>query len=321
MTKDLSVGFVGYGKIAKEMIPIFENNGFRIEKILSPKCINNNLFTNDQFVFSKSDFDLVYIACPNRFHYQYCKDFIESGFNVLCEKPCVLTLKAWDELTDKARKNNVKIFSSITSIYNPNLQTLKRVLSKDHISSFNINFGKRSASIDSIDDSILPHIFNWGNFGGALMDLGIYAVAFVVGILGVPNSYEYYPVLNPRKSTDLEGILKLKFTNRFCEIYCCISKINNKQSIEIISDTNKIMLNSPSTMSKIIINDNEQKDDNHPLNYIVGGVKEILMDSQYHYRYENLLNLNRNIISILENLFVSMTNGVDTTENLIEEMI
>ncbi len=49
---------------------------------------------------------LVTIATPNNTHFEICKAFLESGFNVLCEKPMTMTVDEGKELFLLAKKTN-----------------------------------------------------------------------------------------------------------------------------------------------------------------------------------------------------------------------
>jgi predicted dehydrogenase len=51
--------------------------------------------------------DFVSIVTPNSSHYEVAKKFLESGINVMCEKPLTITLKEAEELKQLARKNNL----------------------------------------------------------------------------------------------------------------------------------------------------------------------------------------------------------------------
>lgn len=49
--------------------------------------------------------DLVTIATPNATHYEICTAFLESGFNVLCEKPMTMTVEEGEEIVALAESS------------------------------------------------------------------------------------------------------------------------------------------------------------------------------------------------------------------------
>ena len=50
--------------------------------------------------------EVVSIATPNKFHYQMCKDSLEAGLHVICEKPLCFTVAEAEELKAIAKKQN-----------------------------------------------------------------------------------------------------------------------------------------------------------------------------------------------------------------------
>ena len=54
--------------------------------------------------------DLVTIATPNATHFEITKNFLEAGFNVLCEKPMTMTVEEGEEIVRVAGKSG-KIFA------------------------------------------------------------------------------------------------------------------------------------------------------------------------------------------------------------------
>ncbi|MEI6425103.1 MAG: Gfo/Idh/MocA family oxidoreductase, partial [Lentisphaerota bacterium] len=53
--------------------------------------------------------DFVAITTPNNFHFPIAKDFLEAGFNVMCEKPMTMTLDEAKELQKIVEKSG-KVF-------------------------------------------------------------------------------------------------------------------------------------------------------------------------------------------------------------------
>ena len=49
--------------------------------------------------------DLVTVATPNATHFEITKNFLEAGFNVLCEKPMTMTVEEGEEIVRLAKKS------------------------------------------------------------------------------------------------------------------------------------------------------------------------------------------------------------------------
>jgi predicted dehydrogenase len=54
--------------------------------------------------------DFVSIVTPNNWHYPIARDFLEAGFNVMCEKPMTLNVKEALELKKVVKKNRKVVF-------------------------------------------------------------------------------------------------------------------------------------------------------------------------------------------------------------------
>ena len=48
--------------------------------------------------------DLVTVATPNSTHFEITKEFLEGGFNVLCEKPMTMTVEEGEEIVKISQK-------------------------------------------------------------------------------------------------------------------------------------------------------------------------------------------------------------------------
>ena len=49
-------------------------------------------------LLNDEDIDVMYIATPNHLHYQMCKQALERGKHVICEKPFTSNVNELDEL-------------------------------------------------------------------------------------------------------------------------------------------------------------------------------------------------------------------------------
>lgn len=77
------------------------------------KALSNVKFVCNSKVNYKDYLDLVdyvFIATPNKTHYEIVKVCLEEGKNVFCEKPLTPTLKQSKELFQLAEKHNVKLY-------------------------------------------------------------------------------------------------------------------------------------------------------------------------------------------------------------------
>ena len=129
----MRLGIVGAGMIVRGLFTfIHEVEGIELEAIASTeKSIDKvrqmakenhvkKAYLNFDELLNDEDIDVMYIATPNHLHYQMCKQALERGKHVICEKPFTITAKQTQELIDLAKAKNLFLFEAITILYAPN---------------------------------------------------------------------------------------------------------------------------------------------------------------------------------------------------------
>lgn len=161
------------------------------------------------------DVDTVYIALPNHLHYSYAKEALENHKHVILEKPMTSHIEEAEELKELAIKNHLFLWEAITNQYLPNYHKIKSLL-KDlgHIKIVECNYSQYSSRYNAFKEGNILPAFDYTKSGGALMDLNIYNIHFVVGLFGEPKDIQYYP--NIENGIDTSGILVLDYTSMKC---------------------------------------------------------------------------------------------------------
>lgn len=72
------------------------------------------------------------------------------------------------------------------------------------------NFSQYSSRYDAFCKGETPPVFDPNCAGGALMDLGVYNVSYIVGLFGEPNQVKY--TANIERSIDTSGILTMEYS-------------------------------------------------------------------------------------------------------------
>ncbi len=106
----VKVGLIGYGFGGRIFhAPILTSVlGLKLEKIYETKPDNiadikkkypeANVINQVEDIFNDKEIELVVVATPNQFHFEYAKKAMESGKHVIVEKPFTITSKEADEL-------------------------------------------------------------------------------------------------------------------------------------------------------------------------------------------------------------------------------
>ena len=160
----------------------------------------------DKF-FEEGDFDVVYIASPNSLHYQQARKAIENDKFIIVENSAIESLLAAHpkaRLVEAARHIHTKIYQA----------ALKKVdeMKEHYVQGATITVMKYSSRFDKVlnGSEPYPNIFTLKYAGGALMDLGVYAVYGAVTIYGEPESVVYFPTLT-KTGVDGKGVAILNY--------------------------------------------------------------------------------------------------------------
>lgn len=242
----MKLGVIGTGKIVQEFLPeILTIDGIEVLAILSsPSGIEKaqnicdrygiGLATNDFEEFRASEIDTVYVAVPNLLHYNYCRQALEGGLNVIVEKPLTSNVSEAEDLAELAKRKKLFLFEAITTIYLKNYEKIQTWLPLiGDIKIVQSQYSQYSSRYDAfLKGDILP-AFDPKKAGGSLMDLNLYNIHYVMGLLGKPEDAKYYA--NMENEIDTSGVLVMKYP-AFTAV-CTAAKDCNGMSGAIIQGT------------------------------------------------------------------------------------
>lgn len=200
--------FVKNSKMYKEL-KLYAIWGRHEEKIKQYEGFK--LYTTDINEFlNDTNIDVVYVALPNALHYEYAYKALKAGKHVLLEKPFCTSIKQAKALINYAKKHNLIIYETAMTPHSPNYQKAKKYI-KDigEIKMIDINFSQYSRRYEKFKNGIILPAFDYKLAGGALLDLGVYSIHFVVGMFGLPKHTMYFP--NILKNVDTSGVLVLDY--------------------------------------------------------------------------------------------------------------
>jgi len=128
--------------------------------------------------------DVIHVSSPHSDHLANALEAIAAGKNVLVEKPICRNVGEARQLIDAARAANVFVMEAMWTRFLPHMVELKGVIADGEIGEI--------ISLQADHGQAFPYdpTNRWWNpdlAGGALLDLGVYPVAFAHDILGVPS--------------------------------------------------------------------------------------------------------------------------------------
>ncbi|MBF7105077.1 Gfo/Idh/MocA family oxidoreductase [Pediococcus pentosaceus] len=219
----MKLGIVGAGMIVKDfltmtpLLPEIELKAItgtphgidNMEKLQMQYGIDR-VYTDIDECLANEEIDTIYVAVPNHLHFAFAKKALEAGKNVICEKPFTLNLAELEELAELAQTKQLILLEAITNQYMMNYQKIKEAVpTLGEIKVVECNYSQYSSRYDAFKAGEVLPAFNPKFGGGALMDINIYNIHFVVGLLSAPSSVKY--LANIEKDIDTSGILILNY--------------------------------------------------------------------------------------------------------------
>ncbi len=217
--KKINVGVIGSGFI----VPVFIRQskqfkeyhlcgiwGRHEEKLLNFKDEFEYVTTDLDCLLNDKKIDVIYVALPNKLHFEYAYKALKANKSVILEKPFTVAYKEAKKLIDYAHKHGLFVFEAITTIHNPLYQkAMKSVERLGDIRLIECNFSQYSRRYDRFRKGEILPAFDPKMAGGALYDLNVYNIHFVTRTFGAPKKVYYHA--NIEKGVDTSGTLVMEY--------------------------------------------------------------------------------------------------------------
>lgn len=201
-------------------------------KSLADKFQIGSIYTDLKDFLSDSKIDVVYVASPNSLHASHTQEALEHGKHVICEKPFTSTAQEASVLRDLAKEKGLMLFEAITTIHLPNFQVVKDLLPKlGEIKLVQCNYSQYSSRYDKLLAGETPNVFNPAFSGGALADINIYNLHFVMNLFGAPDSVNYTANLHAN-GIDTSGVLVMTYPGKI--VHCTGAKDTDSLNYALI---------------------------------------------------------------------------------------
>lgn len=260
----MKLGIIGSGMIVQEFLPsLVKLEGLEIMGIQGTKsgiekveeiCKKYNIpnFTDNFDELCNFGIDTVYIAVPNFLHFEFCKKALEKGINVIVEKPITTNYREAKELEKLAKEKKLFLFEAITTLYFENYKKIKEWITKiGNIKLVQSQYSQYSSRYDAFKRGEILPVFDPEKAGGALMDLGLYNLHYVLGLFGKPENVKYYA--NIERNIDTSGVLIMKYKN--FSAMCVCAKDSEGERIGVIqgSEGKIVSEEAPGLVGKVTL--------------------------------------------------------------------
>jgi len=187
----------------------------KIAETLAARYSIPKVYTDYDELLAGADADFVYVGLVNSVHYEYAKRALLAGKNVIVEKPFASTAAQVKEICNLAVEKNLYVFEAVTLLHLPNFHAMKNFLPQlGKICSVTANYSQYSSRYDKyLRGEVLP-AFDPKLSGGALYDINIYNLNFIIGLFGAPLHAIYEPNVG-FNGIDTSGVVLMKYPNFF----------------------------------------------------------------------------------------------------------
>lgn len=195
--KIINIGLIGYGAAGQtfhepiitsvpglNLSKIYETNDSNL-KILKTKYPQDKITSNIEDIFSDKSIEVVVLAVPNTAHYVLAKKALESGKNVVVEKPFTVTSEEADKLIKLAGEKNKILTVHHNRRWDSDFRTIRKIVKENLLG----DLAEYEAHYDRFRNYIKENSWRENDVPGSgiLYDLGAHLIDQAQCLFGVPE--------------------------------------------------------------------------------------------------------------------------------------
>lgn len=311
----MKLGVIGTGAITRSMLAEYRRcKQFEIDAICSRREETGRamaeefsipkVYTDLSDMLADPQIGIVYVATPNSIHFGQARAALLAGKHVICEKPFTPTVAETDELIALAKEKHLLLLEAITTAHHPHYQYIRENLPRlGRLKVVTATFCQFSSRYPALLAGNPSPVLNHAFAGGALMDINLYNIHFIVGLFGAPKSVRYFP--NRHESgVDTSGMLVLEYEDFLCQ---CIGAKDcaARNGVQIVGEDGYMEITpSSSNCQSVELNLRGQEKvslrlPENPWYYEVQDLGRIVAGEDYAYSCESL-EVTRRVVEVLE---------------------
>ena len=213
--KEIRIAIIGCGMISHRHMTVISNlkkRGQNLTVVAAAEIDNDRLeafgkqydipedclYQDFREMLKRDDIDEVEVCVHNNLHTSVATAVMAAGYDCYSEKPMSASYADAKILYDAQKKYGKKLAIQISSIYNPQTRIAKRMVEDGELGKvyFARSVGHRRQGRPGYDMPFFSRDFIDPNIGvhGPLFDLGIYHLAQMLYVLGMPELESVYGV-------------------------------------------------------------------------------------------------------------------------------
>jgi predicted dehydrogenase len=161
------------------------------------------------------DVDLVYVATPHSHHYEQMLLCLRHGKHVLCEKAFTVNFRQAEEVLALAMEKGLYVAEAIWTRYLPSRKMIDDLIRDGAIGKPCIVTANLAYVLDHVERMRMPELA-----GGALLDLGVYALNFAAMVLGKDVTDIHAVARMLETGVDMQDSITLSFAGGEMAILC-----------------------------------------------------------------------------------------------------
>lgn len=225
---------LGTGVIANEMAAALQAMGRTLDAVgnrtyekavaFADKYGVKKVYTDYHEMFTDPDIDVIYLTTPHNTHMAYLEQALSHGKHVLCEKSITLNSEELDRAAKLAEENHVVLAEAMTIYHMPLYRALRERVASGALGKVNLiqlNFGSFK------DYDMSNRFFNRNLAGGAMLDIGVYALS--LARLFLDSNPDQVKSFVRKAPTGVDESAVLVMTNREGQLVSATLSLHSKQ--------------------------------------------------------------------------------------------
>ena len=180
-------------------------------------------------LLADKEVEVVYVSLPNSEHVTWAIRAVEAGKHVLCEKPMHCDASEVNRLYDAAERAGRIVMEAFMYHHHPDTQTLFRCVSNGDIGEVYHARAALSFSMPLAGNIRLDPALH----GGALMDLGCYAISALRILAGEPRRVSGFAHLGPT-GVDIRATAFMECGQGATATFSCGMDLPGQSCLEVI---------------------------------------------------------------------------------------